>query len=132
LLQVVARSARPGALAVGVLALLLGGCSGGRALQNPVEFTLTNRTRKVASGVVLRFDRELERVDRLGPAPFRDVRLRVAAADTLELGGGELLPGRAVRLRVIGRGGAPHFVEGRWLRATGPGPTVKHDETETR
>ncbi len=71
-------------------------------------------------------------MDWIGRARFASARLRVTAADTLLLEDGVLAPHQSVRLRLLGRGGAPAFLEGRWLRTTGEGPPVKHDEVDVR
>ena len=64
-----------------LFAVLASTACGGRELNNPVELTLTNRTGRFVTGVLIRFDRPVERVDRLGRARFGSARLRTAAPD---------------------------------------------------
>ena len=113
------------------LAAMAAGCGGGgRCNRNPVRLVLTNRTGEPVQGVVLRFDRELLRVDRVGTGArvFSRVRLRMARADTLRLGGGSLAPGARVRYELTGAGGAPRLLEGRWLAGGRIGPPLHADE----
>jgi len=114
-----------------VLAAGAAGCGGGgRGNRNPTRLVLTNRTGAPVQGAVLRFDREILRVDRAGGGPrvFSRVRLRMARADTLRLGGGSLPPGARVRYELAGAGGAPRLLEGRWLTGGRLGPPLGGDE----
>jgi len=107
------------------------GC-GARELKNPVRLTLTNRSGGVVTGAVLRFDRELARVDRVSGDGFADTRLRTSPANTLRLEGGVVGPSQAVVYELTGRDGPPVLEEGRWLVRGTVGPRITDEEVRVR
>ena len=67
------------------------------------------------TGVLLRFDREIERADPIGERRFEELTLRIVPADTLRAEGGRLPVGERAVFAVRGVGGPPRLVEGRWI-----------------
>lgn len=115
------------------LVLALAACGGvERRVANPARLTLVNRTGETVHGAVLRFDRELTRVEHLGRRGFAQARLRLSPADTLRLGEGELRHGEDTRYRVTGADGPPVFLDGRWLIEGKVGPPITQDEISLR
>jgi len=80
-----------------------------------VRVTLTNRSGQKTTGVMLRFDREISRADRLGDAGFARLTLRLSPADTLRAEDGSLPAGGAVAFLVLGKAGPPKVLEARWI-----------------
>ncbi len=114
-----------------LFAILLAACSA-RELKNPVRLTLTNKSGKTVTGALLRFDRELTRVDLVSDAGFARLKLRIAPANTLRAERGVLRPdGRAV-YEVTGEGGPPRILDGRWLIEGRLGPLMTKDEFGVR
>jgi hypothetical protein len=115
-----------------VLLLLASGCGGGdrKLNKNPVRLTLTNRSGRDATGVMLRFDREIARADRIGDGGFFTLTLRLAPADALRAEGGTLKRGERMVLEVLGRGGPPRVLEGRWITDGKWGATLGPEEFE--
>jgi hypothetical protein len=102
-----------------------------KELGNPVRLTLKNRTNRSVTGVLLRFDREIKRVDNVSTTrALTRLTLRTAPADTLRAEGGSLQPGAEVVFEVLGRDGPPRPVEGRWIIAGSYGPAVVPEEME--
>lgn len=110
--------------------MALPACAGPRELQNPVRLTLTNRSGRPVTGVMVRFDREISRADRVGEAGFARLTLRLSPADTLRAEEGRLPDGEAIALSVLGRGGPPRVREGRWIVEGRWGPKLGPDEIE--
>ncbi|MHC4548099.1 MAG: hypothetical protein ACYTEZ_04915 [Planctomycetota bacterium] len=111
--------------------LLLAACGGREPPRNPAQLTLVNRTGSPVHGAVLRFDRELARVDPIETG-FERARLRLHPADTLYLEGGRL-PFRAeATYEVAGKGGAPLLLDGVWLVNGKRGPRLKENEARLR
>ena len=95
---------------------------------NPVRITLVNRSGAPVTGALLRFDRDIHRVDRLSRRGFEGARLRLDPPDTLRLEGGELEIEEAVTYEVIGVDGPPVLLEGRWLVDGEFGPKLTERE----
>ena len=98
--------------------LLIAGCAIGKGGSDPdLKFRITNHGENPFDGIILRFDIELERADRVGGKGFVKIDLRLTRADTVHLSGGRLAPGESATYVVTGRDGEkPAMVEGRWLR----------------
>jgi len=118
----------------GLFFCLLAGCGGGPAAAraNPARLRLVNRTGAVVQGVVVRFDREVVRVDFVVGTAFPEVRLRLDPPDTVRLAGGRMVPDGATVWRVAGKVGAPAVVEARWIVDGRLGPRLGDAELELR
>ena len=82
-----------------------------------LTFRITNHGEQPFDGIILRFDIELERVDRVEGKGFIKIDLRLSRADTVHLSGGRLAPGESATYVVTGRGEkTPAVVVGHWLR----------------
>ncbi len=114
-----------------LLAILLAACSA-RELKNPVRLTLTNRSGKTVTGALLRFDRELTRVDLVSDTGFARLKLRLAPANTLRLEDGALPPGGRATYEIFGLGGPPRLREARWLVHGRLGPRLTKDEKSSQ
>ncbi|MEE8105600.1 MAG: hypothetical protein V3T86_08720 [Planctomycetota bacterium] len=86
-----------------------------------VTIELFNRSGSPVTGALMRFDRELKRVDRSSSRGFPDVDLRMSPADTLRLSGGTLQPGETAHYEVEGVDGPPQLLEGRWIEGDAAG-----------
>ena len=117
--------------AAALLALVASSCSA-RELKNPVRLTLTNRSGKTVTGVILRFDRELTRAERTSANGFISIKLRLAPSDTLRLEGGRLQPGGRTVYQVEGKDGPARPLDGRWLIDGRLGPLLTKDEFGVR
>jgi len=96
-----------------------------------ISIELFNRSGAPVSGALMRFDRELKRVDRSSSNGFPDVDLRMSPADTLRLSGGTLQPGETVHYEIEGVGGPPQLVEGRWIEGDAAGREFGRGEFTT-
>ncbi len=93
---------------------------------------LTNRSKKTVTGALLRFDRDLSRVDRISSRGFPVLKLRLAPANALRLEGGTLRPGERAVYELVGDGGPPRPTDGRWLIDGRLGPRMMKDEFDVR
>ena len=122
------------AVLFGIAALALFGMSGCAlntsrdAVNSTISIELFNRSGAPVSGALMRFDRELKRVDRSSSNGFPDVDLRMSPADTLRLSGGTLHPGETAHYEVEGVGGPPQLVEGRWIDGDAAGREFERGE----
>lgn len=111
------------------MALLSAGCGAPpKAPANPARITLENRSGTAVTGVLLRFDREIERADPVGERVFERLTLRLAPADTLRIEGGRLGAEQRVTFSVKGIDGPPRVVEGRWIIDGRWGPALTPEE----
>ena len=95
---------------------------------NPIRLTIVNRNQENVTGALLRFDRELRRVDRVSSLGIADIQLRLAPADTVRVEGEPLVTGGRSSYRIEGRDGSPRLVEARWLLDGRLGPVIDPDE----
>ena len=114
-----------------LLPALMGACSA-RELENPVRLTLTNHSERTVTGALLRFDRDLSRVDRVSSGGFSTLKLRLAPANALRLEGGSLRPGERAVYELEGDGGPPRPLDGRWLVHGRLGARMMKDEFDVR
>jgi hypothetical protein len=113
-----------------VLAMLLVAACGStpEPPPNPIRLTIVNRHEENVTGALLRFDRELLRVDRVSTMGFREIQLRLAPADTVRVEGEPLVTGGRSSYRIEGRDGSPRLLEARWLLDGRLGPVIDPGE----
>jgi len=89
---------------------------------------LVNRTGAGVEGAVLRFDRELTRIEQVSSRGFPDRSLRLSPADTVRLAGATLAPGDHATYRFTAAAGPPVLVEARWIVGGKLGPRLGPEE----
>ncbi|MHC4959555.1 MAG: hypothetical protein ACYTGN_14405 [Planctomycetota bacterium] len=101
---------------------------------NPVRLTLRNATERRVTGVLLRFDRPIRRVDNISATrdQLARITLRTSPADTLRAEGGSLQPGETVVFEILGKGGPPLPLDGRWIIDGAYGPNLRPEDMEVR